>query len=40
MSLFPEIADYINGLESNVMLFEKENGELTKSIEEFLRESA
>jgi proteasome assembly chaperone (PAC2) family protein len=39
-SLFPEIDDYINRLESNLMLSEKENGELIKKIEEFLRESA
>jgi len=39
-SLYPEIDDYINRLESNLMLSEKENGELIKKIEEFLRESA
>ena len=38
-SLFPEIDDYINRLESNLMLSEEENGELIKKIEEFLRES-
>jgi len=38
-SLFPEIDDYINRLESNLTLSEEENGELIKKIEEFLRES-
>lgn len=38
-SLCPEIDDYINRLESNLMLSEKENGELIRKIEEFLRES-
>ena len=39
-SLFPKIDDYINRLESNLMLSEKENEELIRKIEEFLRESA
>ncbi len=38
-SLFPEIDDYINRLESNLTLSDKENRELIKKIEEFLRES-
>jgi proteasome assembly chaperone (PAC2) family protein len=38
-SRFPQIDDYINRLESNLMLSEEENGELMKKIEEFLRES-
>ncbi|HUX48432.1 MAG TPA: PAC2 family protein [Dehalococcoidia bacterium] len=38
-SRFPQIDDYINRLESNLMLSEEENGELIKNIEEFLRES-
>ena len=38
-SLFPEIDDYINRLESNLMLSEEGNGELIKKIEEFRRES-
>jgi predicted ATP-grasp superfamily ATP-dependent carboligase len=38
-SRFPQIDDYINRLESNLMLSEEENGELIKKIEEFLRES-
>jgi len=37
-SLFPEIDDYINRLESNLTLSEEENGELIKKIEDFLRE--
>jgi predicted ATP-grasp superfamily ATP-dependent carboligase len=37
-SRFPEIDDYINRLESNLMLSEEENGELIKKIEDFLRE--
>jgi proteasome assembly chaperone (PAC2) family protein len=37
-SRFPQIDDYINRLESNLMLSEEENGELVKKIEEFLRE--
>jgi len=37
-SLFPQIDDYINRLESNLMLSEEENGELIKKIEDFLRE--
>jgi proteasome assembly chaperone (PAC2) family protein len=37
-SRFPQIDDYINRLESNLMLSEEENGELIKKIEEFLRE--
>jgi proteasome assembly chaperone (PAC2) family protein len=35
---FPQIDDYINRLESNLMLSEEENGELIKNIEDFLRE--
>jgi proteasome assembly chaperone (PAC2) family protein len=35
---FPQIDDYINRLESNLMLSEEENGELIKKIEDFLRE--
>jgi len=37
-SSFPQIDDYINRLESNLMLSEEENGELIKKIEDFLRE--
>ena len=37
-SRFPQIDDYINRLESNLMLSEEENGELIKRIEDFLRE--
>jgi proteasome assembly chaperone (PAC2) family protein len=37
-SRFPQINDYINRLESNLMLSEEENGELIKNIEDFLRE--
>ncbi len=37
-SHFPQIDDYINRLESNLMLSEEENGELIKKIEDFLRE--
>ncbi|MFO7773937.1 MAG: PAC2 family protein [Dehalococcoidia bacterium] len=37
-SRFPEIDDYINRLESNLMLSEEENGELIKRIEDALRE--
>ena len=37
-SRFPQIDDYINRLESNLMLAEEENGELIKKIEDFLRE--
>ncbi len=37
-SRFPQINDYINRLESNLMLSEEENGELIKKIEDFLRE--
>jgi proteasome assembly chaperone (PAC2) family protein len=37
-SRYPQIDDYINRLESNLMLSEEENGELVKKIEEFLRE--
>jgi len=33
-----QIDDYINKLESNLMLSEEENGELIKKIEDFLRE--
>ena len=36
-SRFPQIDDYINRLESNLMLSEEENGELIKKIEDFLR---
>lgn len=38
-SRFPQIDDYINRLESNLMLSEEENGELIKQIEDFLREA-
>ena len=37
-SRLPQIDDYINRLESNLMLSEEENGELIKKIEDFLRE--
>lgn len=37
-SRFPQIDDYINRLESNLVLSEEENGELVKRIEEFLGE--
>jgi len=37
-SRFPQIDDYINRLESNLMLSEEESGELVKKIEDFLRE--
>jgi len=37
-SHFPQIDDYINRLENNLMLSEEENGELIKRIEEYLRE--
>jgi predicted ATP-grasp superfamily ATP-dependent carboligase len=37
-SRFPQIDDYINRLERNLMLSEEENGELIKAIEDFLRE--
>jgi proteasome assembly chaperone (PAC2) family protein len=37
-SRFPQVDDYINRLESNLMLSEEENGELIKKIEDFLRE--
>jgi len=37
-SRFPQVDDYINRLESNLMLSEEENGELTKKIQDFLRE--
>jgi proteasome assembly chaperone (PAC2) family protein len=37
-SRFPQIDDYINRLESNLMLSEEENGELIKKTEDFLRE--
>jgi proteasome assembly chaperone (PAC2) family protein len=37
-SRFPQIDDYINKLESNLMLSEEENGQLIKKIEDFLRE--
>jgi proteasome assembly chaperone (PAC2) family protein len=37
-SRFPQIDDYVNRLESNLMLSEEENGELIKKIEDFLRE--
>jgi predicted ATP-grasp superfamily ATP-dependent carboligase len=39
-SRFPQIDDYINRLESNLMLSEEENGELVKRIEDFLKEGA
>jgi len=37
-SRFPQIDDYINRLESNLVLSREENGELVKKIEEFLGE--
>jgi proteasome assembly chaperone (PAC2) family protein len=37
-SRFPQIDDYINRLESNLMLSQEENGELVKKVEEFLGE--
>jgi len=37
-SRFPQVDDYINRLESNLVLSEEENGELIKKIEDFLRE--
>jgi len=37
-SRFPQIDDYINRLESNLMLSEEENEELIKKIEDFMRE--
>ncbi len=37
-SRFPQVDDYVNRLESNLMLSEEENGELIKKIEDFLRE--
>jgi hypothetical protein len=37
-SRFSQIDDYINRLESNLVLSEEENGELIKKIEDFLRE--
>jgi len=37
-SRFPQIDDYINRLESNLVLSQEENGELAKRIEEFLGE--
>jgi len=37
-SRFPQIDDYINRLESNLMLSEEENGELVRRIEESLKE--
>ena len=37
-SRFPQIDDYIDRLESNLMLSEQENAELVKKIEDFLRE--
>jgi proteasome assembly chaperone (PAC2) family protein len=37
-SSFPQIDDYINRLESNVMLSEEENSDLIRRIEEFLKE--
>lgn len=37
-SRFPQIDDYINRLESNLMLSEEENGELIKQIEDSIRE--
>jgi proteasome assembly chaperone (PAC2) family protein len=37
-SRYPQVDDYINRLESNLMLSQDENGELIKKIEEFLRE--
>jgi len=37
-SSFPQIDDYINRLESNVMLSEEESSDLIRRIEDFLRE--
>jgi len=37
-SRLSQIDDYINRLESNLMLSEEENGELIKKVEDFLRE--
>ena len=37
-SRFPQIDDYINRLESNLVLSQEENGDLVKKIEEFLGE--
>ena len=37
-SRFPQIDDYIDRLESNVMLSEEENGDLIRRIEDFLKE--
>jgi len=37
-SRFPQIDDYINRLESNLVLSAEENGELIKKVEDFLRE--
>lgn len=37
-SRFPQVDDYINRLESNLMLSEEENGELIKKMEDVLRE--
>jgi predicted ATP-grasp superfamily ATP-dependent carboligase len=37
-SRFPQIDDYVNRLESNLMLSAEENEELVKKIEDFLRE--
>jgi proteasome assembly chaperone (PAC2) family protein len=37
-SRFSQIDDYINRLESNLMLSAEENGELIKKVEDFLRE--
>jgi predicted ATP-grasp superfamily ATP-dependent carboligase len=39
-SRFPQIDDYINRLESNLMLSEEENEELIRKIEDFLKEGA
>ena len=39
-SRFPQINDYINRLESNLMLSEEENEELIRRIEDFLKEGA
>ena len=39
-SRFPQIDDYINRLESNLMLSEEENEELIRRIEDFLKEGA
>ena len=39
-SRFPQVDNYISRLESNLMLSEEENEELTRTIEDFLKEGA